>query len=188
MTTLQQLTLMKRMAWMADRKATRESTPEENERLKPYAISTMVYTAVLNSFLYNLYDAIVADVKNPQVELPMISRIHKDAGFAHNAIYKVFDGNYPGFGYYYNAELDKAVEAIERSVLISGGAKYYNIVLALLRITKDFNDKCGRWRCPAVCELYKAERRLKALKLPYEDRRFRVPMEVQHHSINLFIQ
>lgn len=170
MSQLQQLILMKRMAWMADRKATRQSTPEENERLKPFAISTMVYVATLNSFLYDLYDAVAADLPNPQIELPMIARIRRDASFAHNALFKLFDKNINGFGYYYNAEMERAVDAINRNVLIPGRAKLYNIVLALLRITKDYNEKCGRWKCPAICDLYKAERRLKALKLPYEDK------------------
>lgn len=177
---LQQLILMKRMAWMANKKATRKSTEEENRRLKPYAISTMVYVATLNSFLYDLYDAVEADLPNPQVELPMIARIRSDATYAHNALFKLFDKSIDRFGYYYNAEMERAVEAINKNVLIPGGSKLYNIVLALLRITKDYNEKCGRWKCPAICDLYKAERRLKTLKLPYEDKSQVVEMIIRN--------
>lgn len=53
---------------------------------------------------------------------------------------------------------------------MKGGEKYYNIVLALLRLVRKNNNACGRFRSPALLDLEPNERRFAELKLPYKDR------------------
>ena len=53
---------------------------------------------------------------------------------------------------------------------MSGGQKYYNIVLALLRLIDRNNEACGRFRSPALVALQPFQRRLAELRLPYEDK------------------
>lgn len=52
-----QAILMRRMALMSDRHARRKATEEENKAFRVDAISTMVYVAVLNGFLFDLTSA-----------------------------------------------------------------------------------------------------------------------------------
>lgn len=168
--TPQQRILMRRMVLMADRHATRLSTEEENRQMKPYAISTMVYAAVLNGFVFELFDAVKAELPNPERYLRIIARIRNNSNYAHEKIYKVFDKNIPHFGTFYNIEHDRVEAIINKNVYLKGGERLYNIVLALLRITKHYNEKCNRWKSPAICDLYRAERWLTSLNLPYDDK------------------
>ena len=75
-----------------------------------------------------------------------------------------------GFGKLYNERYDLTMSAIERNVGMSGGLKYYNIILALLRLIEKNNNACGRFRSPALVDLYPYIRRLTECRLPYEDK------------------
>ena len=165
-----QALLMRRMAIQHNNRINRRSTEEENDRIMPYAFGAMIYTATLNRYLYDLYEVAMQDVKNPQKEKRMMCKIQQRAMFAHQAIYKAFEQAYKGFGQYYNAEHDRAVEIIESHVLIEGASRVYSIVLALFELVEEMNSKCGRWRCPAIVALEPTKRWLKDLKLPYEDK------------------
>lgn len=165
-----QAILMRRMALMADRHARRKATEEENKAFRVDAISTMVYVAVLNGFLFDLTSAMKKQMPHMRNERHIVSRIMEDANYAHSKIYEVFSKNIPNFGVYYNNEYDKATEAINATVYLEGVERYYNIVLALLRIVRHHNDRCGRWHSPAVRDLDKAERRLKSLNIPCDDK------------------
>lgn len=168
--TRDQALLMRRMAIQYNNRINRRSTEEENDRIMPYAFGAMIYTATLNRYLYDLYEVAMQDVKNPQKEKRMLCKIQQRAMFAHQAIYKAFEQAYKGFGQYYNAEHDRAVEIIESHVLIEGASRVYSIVLALFELVEEMNSKCGRWRCPAIVALEPTKRWLKDLKLPYEDK------------------
>lgn len=169
--TTQQYLLMRRMAIHHNRQIHRLSTPEENERIMPNAFRAMIYTATLNSFLYDLTDQLLQDNPNPRKEKRILQRIQKNASAAHEAIYKAFEQAYKGFGQYYNSEYDRAVEAINNHVTITNeGSRLYSIVLALCRLSEEMNDKCGRWHCPAIETLKPSERWLQDLRLPYEDK------------------
>lgn len=81
-----------------------------------------------------------------------------------------FNDAITGFGVLYNKRYDATTQAIEQSVGMRGGERYYNIVLALLRLIEKNNDACGRFRSPALLDLYPYTRRLKEAGLPYEDK------------------
>lgn len=161
---------MRHMALQYNRRLKRESTPEENKALMPYAMAAMVYAALLNRYYYDLHEAVKLSIKNPQKEIPEICRAHKKAEFAHGELFKAFNRANPRFGAYYNIEVDKAVTAIEEHVAMADGERAYSIVLALLDIVKENNDRCGRWRCPAIVDMYCDARRLRGLKLPFTNR------------------
>lgn len=166
---LRQRQLLRRMVLASEHQHKRVSTEEENKRMRPLAISTMVYTAVLNGFVFDLFEAIKAE-PNAQKYLRIIGRIRNNSNYAHEKIYKVFNANIPDFGIYYNAEYDRVTSVINDNVYLEGVERYYNIVLALIRITKHFNEACGRWKSPAVCDLYRAERWLTSLGIPCADK------------------
>lgn len=138
--------------------------------MTPHVVNAVVFTAVLNGLLYDFEDALKADRTMNDTVKKVVRMLHKSAGYAHNEIYRVFDNAIEGFGVLYNKRYDATTEAIERHVGMKGGERYYNIVLALLRLIEKNNHACGRFRSPALKALNPFVRRLTEAKLPYEDK------------------
>ena len=168
--TIQELQLIKRTAWVNANREPRGATDEEATRLTPYVVNAVVYTAVLNGVLYDFEDA-VKDERTMDDRLKKVLRMfHTKANYAHGEIYRVFNDAIKGFGRLYNKRYDAVQRAVMERVGMQGGQKYYNIVLALLRLVRKNNNACGRFRSPALLDLEPYERRLQELNLPYEDK------------------
>jgi hypothetical protein len=148
----------------------RGCTEEEANRLTPYVVNAVVFTAVLNGILYDFADALKEDRTMNDTVKKVVRMLHKSAGYAHNEIYRVFNNEIKGFGVLYNKRYDATTEAIERHVGMSGGERYYNIVLALLRLIEKNNTACGKYRSPALKALERFVPRLIETKLPYDDK------------------
>lgn len=168
--TLQEAQLIKRTAWANIERAKRGATKEEARRLNPYVVNVVVYTAVLNGMLYDLKSAIKAEKIRPCGERDVLRRLHNAANSAHEEIYREFSNAIEGFAELYNRRYDMVTEAIEKRVLLAGGERYYNIVLALLRLIETNNNACGRFRNPTLVALKQHLSRLLAIPLPYEDK------------------
>lgn len=138
--------------------------------MTPHVVNAVVFTAVLNGLLYDFEDALKADRTMNDTVKKVVRMLHKSAGYAHNEIYRVFNNAIEGFGVLYNKRYDATTEAIERHVGMKGGERYYNIVLALLRLIEKNNHACGRFRSPALKALERFVPRLIETKLPYEDK------------------
>lgn len=168
--TLQELKLIKRTAWANERRPRRGATQEEADRIAPNVVNAVVYTAVLNGIIYDLKDAVKAERTQNDSVKKVLRMLHHSAHYAHSEIYRVFDEAIDGFGKLYNERYYRVSTAIEEHVGMSGGQKYYNIVLALLRLIDRNNEACGRFRSPALVALQPFQRRLAELRLPYEDK------------------
>lgn len=168
--TYEELQLIKRTAWVNANREPRGCTEEEADRMTPNVVNAVVFTAVLNGLLYDFEDALKADRTMNDTVKKVVRMLHKSAGYAHNEIYRVFNNAIEGFGVLYNKRYDATTEAIERHVGMSGGERYYNIVLALLRLIEKNNHACGRYRSPALVALERFVPRLIETKLPYEDK------------------
>ena len=168
--TIQELQLIKRTAWVNEKRCSRGATQEEADRITPFVINAIVYAAVLNGMLYSLEDAMRAERTMNDSAKKVLRMLHHSAQYAHGEIYKVFNREIDGFGRLYNHRYDLTMTAIDEHILLEGGAKYYNIALALLRLIQKNNDACGRFRSPALVALYPSIRRLKEAVKCYEDK------------------
>lgn len=168
--TVQELQLIKRTALVNANREPRGCTQEEADRMTPYVVNAVVFTAVLNGLLYDFEDALKADRTMNDTVKKVVRMLHKSAGYAHNEIYRVFNNAIEGFGVLYNKRYDATTEAIERHVGMQGGERYYNIVLALLRLIEKNNHACGKYRSPALVALERFVPRLIETKLPYDDK------------------
>lgn len=168
--SIQELQLIKRTAWVNANREPRGCTDEEAQRLTPHVVNAVVYTAALNGALYDLEEQMKAEHTMNDSAKKVLRLLHHKASYAHGEIYRVFSNAIEGFGELYNKRYDLTTRAIEEHVLLRGGEKYYNIVLALLRLVRKNNNACGRFRSPALLDLEPNERRLAELKLPYKDR------------------
>lgn len=168
--TIQELQLIKRTAWVNANRQPRGCTEEESDRMMPHVINAVVFAAVLNGLLYDFEDALKADRTMNDTVKKVVRMLHKSAGYAHNEIYRVFNNAIEGFGVLYNKRYDATTESIERHVGMKGGERYYNIVLALLRLIEKNNHACGKYRSPALVALAPYVRRLTDAHLPYEDK------------------
>lgn len=168
--TIQELELIKRTAWANERRPRRGATEEEADRIAPNVVNAVVYTAALNGILYDFEDAVKAERTQNDSVKKVLRMLHHSANYAHGEIYRVFNNAIAGFGKLYNQRYDLTTQAIEEHVGMSGGQKYYNIVLALLRLIDRNNEACGRFRSPALVALQPFQRRLAELRLPYEDK------------------
>lgn len=168
--TLRELELIKRTAWANERRPRRGATEEEADRIAPNVVNAVVYTAVLNGIIYDLKDAVKTEHTQNDSVKKVLHMLHHSAHYAHSEIYRVFDEAIDGFGKLYNERYYRVSTAIEEHVGMSGGQKYYNIVLALLRLIDRNNEACGRFRSPALVALQPFQRRLAELRLPYEDK------------------
>lgn len=168
--TIQGLQLIKRTAWMNVNRPHRGATDEEANRLAPYVVNAVVYTAVLNGVMYDLIDTLKEELQYNDRAKKVLRMLHHSASYAHGEIYRVFNNAIDGFGRLYNERYDLTAQAIERNVLLRGGAKYYNIALALLRLIEKNNEACGRFRSPALEALQPFIRRMIEIGLPYEDK------------------
>ena len=168
--TLRELELIKRTAWANERRPRRGATEEEADRIAPNVVNAVVYTAVLNGIIYDLKDAVKTERTQNDSVKKVLRMLHHSAHYAHSEIYRVFDEAIDGFGKLYNERYYRVSTAIEEHVGMSGGQKYYNIVLALLRLIVRNNEACGRFRSPALVALQPFQRRLAELRLPYEDK------------------
>lgn len=168
--TLQELQLIKRTAWVNANREPRGCTEAEAQKMTPFVVNAVVYTAVLDGVLYDLLDALKAERTMNDSAKKVLRMLHKQVAYAHGEIYRVFNGAIEGFGKLYYQRYDLVTESIERHVGMEGGLKYYNIVLALLRLIEKNNHACGRYRSPALVAIEPNHRRLKELRLPYEDK------------------
>lgn len=168
--TIQELELIKRTAWMNANRAPRQATQEEADKITPNVINAIVYCAALNGLLYDFEAAVKADKTHNDSVKKVLRMLHHKAEYAHGEIYRVFNNEINGFGKLYNERYDLTMQAIENHVGMEGGERYYNIVLALLRLVQKNNDACGRFRSPALVDLYPYIRRLTECKLPYNDK------------------
>lgn len=168
--TVQELQLIKRTAWVNANREPRGCTEEEADRMTPNVVNAVVFTAVLNGLLYDFEDALKAERTMNDSAKKVLRMLHKQVAYAHGEIYRVFNGAIEGFGKLYYKHYDLVTESIERHVGMDGGLKYYNIVLALLRLIEKNNHACGRYRSPALVALERFVPRLIETKLPYEDK------------------
>lgn len=168
--TLQELQLIKRTAWVNANREPRGATEEEAQRLTPFVVNAVVYTAVLDGALFDLETALKAERTMNDLAKKVIRMLHDRVAYAHGEIYRVFSNAIEGFGKLYTQRYDLVSEAIENRVGMEGGLKYYNIALALLRLIEKNNNACGRYRSPALVALEQNHRRLRELKMPYEDK------------------
>lgn len=168
--TIQELELIKRTAWMNANRDPRQATQEEADKITPNVISAIVYCAALNGLIYDFKDALVADRTHNDSVKKVLRMLHHKAQYAHGEIYRVFNNAINGFGKLYNERYDLTMSAIEKHVGMEGGERYYNIVLAMLRLIEKNNNACGRFRSPALVDLYPYIRRLTECKLPYNDK------------------
>ena len=168
--TIQELQLIKRTAWVNEKRCSRGAMQEEADRITPYVINAIVYAAVLNGMLYSLEDAMRAERTMNDSAKKVLRMLHHKAQYAHGEIYRVFNNAINGFGKLYNERYDLTMQAIEKHVGMEGGERYYNIVLALLRLIEKNNNACGRFRSHALVDLYPYIRRLTECKLPYQDK------------------
>lgn len=168
--TVQELQLIKRTAWVNANREPRGCTEEEANRITPYVIGAVVYTAVLNGEMYDLIDTLKDERQYNDRAKKVLRMLHHSANYAHGEIYRVFNNAIDGFGRLYNERYDLTMQAIERNVLLQGGEKYYNIVLTLLRLIEKNNTACGRFRSPALEALQPFIRRVTEIGLPYEDK------------------
>lgn len=168
--TIQELELIKRTAWMNERLCDRGASQAYAEKITPNVINAIVYSAALNGLLYDFEDAVKADKTRNDSVKKVLRMLHHKAEYAHGEIYRVFNNEINGFGKLYNERYDLTMQAIEEHVGMEGGERYYNIVLALLRLIEKNNNACGRFRSPALVDLYPYIRRLTECRLPYEDK------------------
>lgn len=168
--TLQEAKLIKHTAWMNCQRQPKGATNEEADKLVPFVVSAVVYTAVLNGMMYDLIDSLKADKLYNDRAKKILRMLHHSANDAHAEIYRVFNGAIEGFGRLYNERYDLTMAAIERNVLLQGGEKYYNIVLTLLRLIEKNNNACGRFRSPALASLHPYIRRVLDVGLPFDDK------------------
>ena len=168
--TLQEAKLIKHTAWMNCQRQPRGATSEEADKLVPYVVSAVVYTAVLNGMMYDLIDSLKADKLYNDRAKKILRMLHHSANYAHTEIYRVFNGAIGGFGRLYNERYDRTSAAIERNMGLQGSEKYYNVVLALLRLIEKNNNACGRFRSPALVSLQPYIRRVLEVGLPIADK------------------
>lgn len=180
--TIQELQLIKRTAWVNEKRCSRGATQEEADRITPYVINAIVYAAVLNGMLYDLEDAMKTERTMNDSVKKVLRMLHHSAEYAHGEIYRVFDREIDGFGKLYNQRYDLTMTAIDEHILLEGGAKYYNIALALLRLIQKNNDACGRFRSPALVALYPSIRRLTEAVKCYEDKGHAIEMIINQAS------
>lgn len=167
--TIQELQLIKRTAWVNANRP-RGASDAEAQRMLPYAVNAIVYTAVLNGALYDLKDALIAERTMDDRAKKVIKMLHHKVHYAHSEIFAVFSRAVAGFGKLYNDRYANVAQAIEDHVSLNGADRYYNIVCALLRLIRKNNRACGRFCAPAILDIEPNERRFIALRLPYEDR------------------
>lgn len=168
--TLQQAQLIKRTAYqLATQK--REATEEENQQYLPYAVQVLMYTAACHSALWDM----VGELEDAKLFKHYTKRYVQMAinkvGYVHNALYKVMGSHSDYFGEWYNYHLERADNSIAECVLLSAPERAYNVVRAFMRMAIYANNKCGRFKCPAVANIEEASRFLDNCKLPIEDHR-----------------
>lgn len=168
--TLQEAKLIKHTAWMNCQRQPKGATNEEADKLVPFVVSAVVYTAVLNGMMYDLIDSLKADKLYDDRAKKILRMLHHSANYAHGEIYRVFNGAIEGFGRLYNERYDRTSAAIEANMGLRGSEKYYNVVLALLRLIEKNNNACGRFRSPALVSLQPYIRRVLDVGLPFDDK------------------
>ena len=168
--TLQEAKLIKHTAWMNCQRKPKGATNEEADKLVPFVVSAVVYTAVLNGMMYDLIDSLKADKLYNDRAKKILRMLHHSANYAHNEIYRVFNDAIEGFGRLYNERYDRTSAAIEANMGLQGSEKYYNVVLALLRLIEKNNNACGRFRSPALVALQPFIRRVLDIGLPIADK------------------
>lgn len=167
--TIRQLQLIKRTAWVNANRKPRAATKDEADRYGRNIVFSLVYAAVLNGFIYDLESAMKEDKTMDDSAKKVIRLLHRTAQNAHGDIYTTFGKNVEGFGESYNRSYDRVSDAIEANINLEGGERYYNIVLALLRLIRKYNQASGRFKGASLVALEEDYRRFAALPLPYRD-------------------
>ena len=126
----------------------------------------MVSTACLNSFLIDLEDELRgANMYRHQVK-HNFNRVTAIVEKITNAFYRGAKNVKGGeFVRDYNIDVDNATMAINERVLLKGPERAYNIVLSLIRIILDTNNKIGRFKRDFVEELRTAFSLLSCCKI-----------------------
>ena len=167
--TIQELQLIRRTAWMNERLCDRRASQADAEKITPYLVKAIVYAAALDGFLYDFEKALVAEWAMDDRVRKVFMMLQRAVRIAHDDIHKTFSASVDGFGRIYSERYDRTSVAIEDNISLTGAERYYNIVLALLRLIEKNNNLCGRYRWPELKVLTPFERRLKEVGLPYED-------------------
>ena len=137
--------------------ATREflpSTLKEQIKHNDNAGILMVSMSCLNSFLIDLED----DLRDAGL---FRHEVKHNFNRVSRLVEKLTDAFYSGakrikgtdFVHDYNEDVDNATIAINKAVLLQGVERSYNIVLSLIRICLDANNKIGRFRRDFVDDL-----------------------------------
>lgn len=166
--TVQELQLIKRTAVMNSNREPRGCTEEEANKLVPFIVNTIVYAAVLDGAVYDFEEELKKEKLYSDDVKQIVRMLKREAGYAHDALYKSFDRLEDGFGRLYNSRYDLTAEAIDRHILLRGGEKYYNIILGLLHLTLRNNQKCVGGSPLLRNRLTPFIRRMTELRLPYE--------------------
>lgn len=149
--------------------ATREflpSTLKEQIKHNDNAGILMVSMSCLNSFLIDLED----DLRDAGL---FRHEVKHNFNRVSRLVEKLTDAFYSGakrikgtdFVHDYNEDVDNATIAINKAVLLQGVERSYNIVLSLIRICLEYNNKIGRFKRDFVEELRTATNLLKYCKI-----------------------
>ena len=168
--TLQEAKSLSQFYWIMSNRNPRKFTEEEADRIRPNIINAIVYAAVLNGVMYDFIESLKAEKKYNDSVKKRLRLLHQTAEKAHSEIYRVFNNAIEGFGRIYNERYDRVSRAIENNCFLEGAEKYYNLVLALLRLIKKNHDACGVHRSPAIMKIHPFIDSLIALNLPYSDK------------------
>lgn len=168
--TLKEAKSLSQFYWIMSNRSPRKFTTEEADRIRPNIINAIVYAAVLNGVMYDFIDALKNErFYNDRVKT-RLRLLHQIVAKAHSDIYREFSNAIDGFGRLYNERYDRASNAIEKNCFLEGAEKYYNIVLALLRLIKKNHDACGAHKSPAIMKMHPYIDSVMALNLPFSDK------------------
>uniref|UniRef100_UPI0040568DEF hypothetical protein n=1 Tax=Alistipes sp. TaxID=1872444 RepID=UPI0040568DEF len=93
----------------------------------------------------------------------------KCTGRVHELLYKGISSYSENFGKWYNEQFERAEGKIGQHTLLSGVERSYNVVCALGRMAISANEKCERFRCPAITSIEDAKRYIERCKLGIND-------------------
>lgn len=161
--------LLSRFSFVERRIRSRGATAEENERYLPYAVQVIVYVACLHSALYDLQQDLFNEGLLRHQTKRYIKEAIKLAGRVHQVLHKGIGAYSENFGKWYNEQFERAEGKIGQHILLSGMERSYNVVCALSRMAISSNEKCGRFRCPAITCIENAKRYIERCKLGIND-------------------
>ncbi len=167
--TEQQYNLLRQFVFVDKENQERGATEEENIRYLPYGVQVIVYAACAHSALYDLEAELSDAGLYRHATKRYLQQARKHVGHLHELLYKGIGAHSEKFGRWYNEQFSEADGAINEHISLEAPERAYNITRALLRMAIRANEKCGRFRCPAISLVVLAEKYLDRCNLPIKD-------------------